>query len=164
MQQFCIEILVPSDFYPHQFVPNAPLHSVGDNLFRALCRTAVGFRFKRFGRVIYVRVEVPLPFQPLSNVAFPFFQQVWINSAFLIDRNQFFQFASGKLCTRYCHPYARSFRYLQLERNRVLCGIVVASSHPCSPAQMSLLDQEFPDAVRPALQLGRCNLASGLHF
>ncbi len=54
----------------------------------------------RFGRVIHFRVEVPLPFQPLSNIAFSFFQQVRIYGAFLIDRNQLLQLAFGRLRAR----------------------------------------------------------------
>ncbi len=163
-QQFGIEVLVPRYFYPDQFVLSAPLHRVRNNLFRAPRRAASGRRLTRFGRVIHFGVEIPPAFQPLPNVAFSLFQEIGVNGPLLIDRDQFFQLPFGKLRARHVHLHARSFRYLHIERNRVRRGIIVAPAHCGSPAEMPLLDQIFPDAVGPALQPGRCDLAAHFHF
>jgi len=70
----------------------------------------------RFGRVSHFRVEIPLAFEPFANIAFPFFQEIRVNGSFLIDWNQFFQLALGKLCPRRRHLHNASFRYIQVER------------------------------------------------
>ena len=163
-QQFGIEVLVPRDFYSQQFVAIAPLDPVCNDLFRAARRAMIRFHLMRFGRVIHFRVEIPQSFEPLANIAFPFFQEIRVNGSFLIDRNQFFQLPFGKLRARQGHLHKRSFRYIQVEKNRILRGIIVVAVHSGSPAQVPLLDQIFPDAVRPALQPGRRDLAARFHF
>ena len=119
-QQVRVEVLIPGDFYPDQFVAIAPLHCVSNDLFGARRSVANGLPLMRLRRVIHVRVEIPLPFQPLTNIAFPFFQKVWVNGPLLIDGNQFFQLASGKLRSRHSYLYAGPFRDIQFQRNRVL--------------------------------------------
>ena len=163
-QQFGVEVLVPGDFYSHQFVAIAPLDPVCNDLFRAARRAMIRFHLMRFGRVIHFRVEIPQSFEPLANIAFPFFQEIRVNGSFLIDGDQFFQLPFGKLRARQGHLHKRSFRHLQVEKNRALCGIVVAPVHSGSPAQVPLLDQIFPDAIRPALQSGRRDLAARFHL
>src|SRR5713226_7198267 len=78
-QQFLIEIPVPRDFDPDQFVANAPFHLVTNNLFRARRRSAIGLHLMRLGRVIYFRVEIALAFQSLANIAFSLLQKVGVN-------------------------------------------------------------------------------------
>ena len=159
-QQFGVEVPVSGDFYSHQFVASAPFDGVGNDLFCASRHPMIGLHFMRFRRVIHIGVEIPPAFEPLANITFSFFQKIRVNRALLIDGDQFFQLAFGKLRALQGHLYTRSFRYIQVQRNGVLRRIIVVPAHGGSPAEMPLLDQKFPDAVRPALQLGRSDLAS----
>ena len=144
-------------------MPVAPLHFVRDYFFCAPRHATSGLCLMRLGRVIHVRVEIALTFQTLANIALPFFKKVGVNRPLLIDRDQFFQFALRKTRARYGDLHARSFRHIQLQRNRVLRGVIVASANCRSPAEMPFLDQIFSNAVSPALQLSRRDVASRLH-
>src|SRR5438309_1479408 len=84
-QQFGVEVPVPGDFYPDQFVPIAPLDRVGDDLFRASYRAMIGLHLMRLGCVIHLGVEIRLTFEPLANIAFSLFQKIRVNRALLID-------------------------------------------------------------------------------
>src|SRR5437016_1940709 len=88
-QQFGVEVSVPGDFYPDQFVPIASLNRVGNDLFRASYRAMIGLCLMRLCRVIHFGVEIPLAFEPLANIAFSLFQEIRVNRALLINRDQF---------------------------------------------------------------------------
>ena len=63
----------------------APLYFVCDYFFRAPRSAASSLRLMRLGRVIHIRVKVPLPLQALANIAFSLFQKVRVNGTLLIN-------------------------------------------------------------------------------
>src|SRR5256885_9749470 len=56
-----------------------PYTTLFRSFFRAPRSAASSLRLMRLGRVIHIRVKVPLPLQALANIAFSLFQKVRVN-------------------------------------------------------------------------------------
>ena len=145
-------------------MPFAALHRIRDDFFGALPALPVALHFMRVRFIVHFGVEISFPFKPLLQVALPFFQEVGIYGALLIDRDELFQVAFRKLRSGYCHLHSRTFCHVQIERDRILCRIIFTPAHRRSCAQMPFLYKKFPDAVGPALQPGGRDFPPGPHL
>ena len=142
----------------------APLDRVSNDLFHPPPAVSFGFHFPRVGFVVHLGIEISFAFEPLSKIFLSFFEQVRVNRAFLINRYQFFQLSSGKLRAAHRQLHTRAFGDIQIERDCVLRGVIIAPAHCCARAQMPLLHQKLADSVGSALQPCGSDFAACFHL
>ena len=162
LQQFRVEVLVSGDLDSHKLVFVAAFNGVSDGFLSPL--PGAGFHLMHPDFVAYVGVEISLALQTLTNVALPFFEQVRVDRALLVNWYQFLEFGAGKLRATDGNFYARPLCCFEENRDGVLCRVVVASPDCDSRANMPPFRQEFPDALDPALEPGRGDVLTGFHL
>src|SRR2546429_8891841 len=98
------------------------------------------------------------------DVPLPFFEQVRVDSSFLLYGDQSLELPCGELRAIHGNFDARPLRNFQENRGGIFCRIEFAPPHVDAGAKMALFGEEFSDAPRSALQSRGCDGLSWLHL
>src|SRR5262249_52705710 len=88
LQNVPAEVPVARNLDAQKLVADAALHAIGNDLLGAVPAIGVLTEFPGFRGEVNLRVEITLALETLLKIAPSFFQQVGIDSAFLVNGNE----------------------------------------------------------------------------